>query len=47
MLERMLSPGAEMSGLRRPLPSTMTGPRLEKLEIVSLEVVEPTENAAS
>ena len=28
--ERTLTPGAAMSGLMRPLPSMVTGPRLEK-----------------
>ena len=28
-------------------PSTVTGPRLEKLEAASEEVVDPTENEAS
>lgn len=36
-----------MSGFLRLLPSTVTGPRLEKLEIVSVLVVEPTVNEAS
>jgi hypothetical protein len=32
----MLTPGAEMFGFRRLLPSTVTGPRLLKLAMVSL-----------
>ena len=47
LLERTLEPGAETSGFNRLLPSTVTGPRLLNDEIVSDEVVEPTENEAS
>jgi hypothetical protein len=36
--ERVLVPGAAMSGLIRLLPSTVTGPRLLKLAMVSLPV---------
>ncbi len=36
-----------MSGLRRLLPSTVTGPRLLKLEMASVLVVEPTVKDAS
>ncbi len=46
-LERTLNPGALTSGLSRPEPSTVTGPRLLKLAMVSLLVVAPMENAAS
>jgi hypothetical protein len=45
--ERTPLPGAAMSGFIRFEPSTVTGPRLEKLEAASLEVVEPTEKTAS
>src|SRR5258708_7382810 len=38
----MFTPGAEMSGLRRLLPSMVTGPRLLKLAITLLESVAPT-----
>jgi len=42
--ERVLVPGAVMSGLIRPLPSTITGPRLLKTAIVSVPVFNaPTE----
>ena len=42
--ERVLVPGALMSGLMRPLPSTVTGPRLLKPAMVSVPVVSaPTE----
>jgi len=34
--ERTLVPGAVISGLIRPLPSIVTGPRLLKLAIVSV-----------
>jgi hypothetical protein len=37
--ERVPVPGAEMSGLIRPLPSAVTGPRLLNPAIVSLPVV--------
>jgi len=37
--ERVLVPGAEISGLMRLLPSTVTGPRLLKEAIVSVPVV--------
>ena len=40
----MLTPGAETSGLRRLLPSIVTGPRLEEPAMVSLLLVEPTVN---
>ena len=43
----MLEPGAAMSGFMRLEPSTVTGPRLEKLEGASVEVVEPTVKEAS
>ncbi len=43
----MLTPGAEMSGLSRLLPSTVTGPRLLKEAILSLLVVAPTLYEAS
>jgi len=36
--ERVLVPGAVMSGLMRPLPSLVTGPRLLKLAMVSVPV---------
>jgi hypothetical protein len=36
--ERVLVPGALMSGLIRPLPSLVTGPRLLKLAMVSVPV---------
>jgi len=43
-LERLLVPGALMSGLIRPLPSVVTGPRLLKPAIVSVPVFSaPTE----
>jgi|APFre7841882793_1041355.scaffolds.fasta_scaffold141397_2 hypothetical protein len=45
--ERMPTPGAEMFGFKRLLPSTVTGPRLLKDAILSLESVAPTENDAS
>jgi hypothetical protein len=38
-LELIQLPGAETSGFIRPLPSTVTGPRLLKLDMVSNEVV--------
>jgi hypothetical protein len=42
--ERVGLPGAAMSGLIRPLPSTVTGPRLLKLAMVSVPVFKaPTE----
>ena len=37
--ERVPVPGAVMSGLIRPLPSAVTGPRLLKLAIVSVPVL--------
>jgi hypothetical protein len=37
--DRVLVPGAVMSGLMRLLPSTVTGPRLLKEAIVSVPVV--------
>ena len=37
--ERVPVPGAVMSGLIRPLPSAVTGPRLLKPAIVSVPVV--------
>ena len=37
--ERMPVPGAAMSGLMRPLPSAVTGPRLLNPAIVSVPVV--------
>jgi hypothetical protein len=43
-LERTLTPGAETSGPSRVSPPTTTGPRLEKLAMVSLELVAPTVN---
>ena len=43
-LERLLVPGALISGLIRPLPSVVTGPRLLKPAIVSVPVFSaPTE----
>ena len=36
--ERVLVPGALISGFIRPLPSAMTGPRLLKEAIVSVPV---------
>ena len=36
--ERVPVPGAVMSGLIRPLPSEITGPRLLKVAMVSLPV---------
>jgi hypothetical protein len=36
--DRVLVPGAQMSGLSRMLPSTVTGPRLLKEAIVSVLV---------
>ena len=36
--ERVPVPGAAMSGLMRPLPSAVTGPRLLKPAIVSVPV---------
>jgi hypothetical protein len=36
--ERVLVPGAVMSGLIRPLPSAVTGPRLLKEAMVSVPV---------
>ena len=45
--ERTFTPGAEMSGFRRLLPSTVTGPRLEKPAMLSLLSVAPTEKDAS
>ena len=36
--ERVLVPGAQISGLIRPLPSAVTGPRLLKPAIVSVPV---------
>ena len=36
--ERVLVPGALMSGLMRPLPSLITGPRLLKPAMVSVPV---------
>jgi hypothetical protein len=44
---RTLKPGATTSGLRRFDPSTVTGPRLEKLAMTSVFVVAPIENDAS
>ena len=46
-LERMLTPGAETSGLRRPEPSSVTGPRLENEAMPSEESVAPTLKEAS
>ena len=37
-LERLLVPGAVISGLIRPLPSAITGPRLLKPAMVSVPV---------
>ena len=37
--ERVLVPGADMSGLRRRLPSAVTGPRLLKEAMLSVLVV--------
>src|SRR4030095_15942779 len=45
--DRTLTPGAEMSGFMRPLPSIVTGPRLEKPAMSSLMSVAPTEKDAS
>ena len=39
LAERVPVPGAQISGLMRPLPSTVTGPRLLKLAIVSVPVL--------
>jgi hypothetical protein len=47
ILERTLTPGAEMSGLSRLLPSTVTGPRLLKPAMLSILFVAPTPNDAS
>ena len=42
--DRVFVPGAVMSGLIRPLPSTVTGPRLLKTAMVSVPVFSaPTE----
>ena len=42
--DRVLVPGAVISGLMRLLPSTITGPRLLKTAIVSVPVLSaPTE----
>ena len=43
----MLTPGAEMLGLSRLLPSIVTGPRLLKLAMLSPLSVAPTEKEAS
>ena len=46
--DRVLVPGALMSGFIRPLPSAVTGPRLLKEAIVSVPVFSaPTEYVAS
>jgi hypothetical protein len=46
--ERVLVPGAEISGLMRLLPSAVTGPRLLKEAMVSVPVFSaPTEYVAS
>ena len=45
--DRIWTPGATTSGFTRFEPSTITGPRLLKLAIVSNRVVAPTENDAS
>ena len=46
--ERVLVPGAEISGFIRLLPSAVTGPRLLKEAIVSVPVFSaPTEYVAS
>ena len=37
--DRVFVPGALMSGFMRPLPSTVTGPRLLKEAIVSVPVL--------
>jgi hypothetical protein len=47
MQERTLTPGPEMFGLRRLLPSIVTGPRLLKLAMVSVLEVAPTLKEAS
>jgi len=39
LAERVPVPGAVMSGLIRPLPSIVTGPRLLKEAMVSLPVI--------
>ena len=39
LAERVPVPGAEISGLVRPLPSWVTGPRLLKPAIVSVPVL--------
>lgn len=39
LAERVLVPGAAISGLIRLLPSTVTGPRLLKLAMTSVPVV--------
>jgi hypothetical protein len=44
--ERIPTPGADMFGFKRLLPSTVTGPRLLKEAISSLEFVAPTEKDA-
>src|SRR5574341_1563905 len=46
-LELTPTPGADTSGFRRLLLSTVTGPRLLKLAMLSLLVVAPTANDAS
>jgi hypothetical protein len=38
LAERVLVPGAAISGLMRPLPSIVTGPRLLKEAMVSVPV---------
>ncbi len=43
VLDRMSTPGAEMSGLSRLLPSTVTGPRDENDAMPSPLLVAPTE----
>jgi len=46
-LERTLTPGATRSGFIRPLPSTVTGPRLLNPAITSRPSVAPTETEES
>jgi hypothetical protein len=46
--DRVLVPGAQISGLIRPLPSAVTGPRLLKPAMLSVPVVSaPIEYVAS
>ena len=45
--ERVFTPGAVMSGLIRPEPSIVTGPRLLKLASAFEVVIAPTEYDAA